>query len=199
MKTVPINLAVALPAEAKALIRSFGLRRLQPDDGAPPLYLGARIALVLTGVGAEAMARGVVRLYDYRPDADARWLNLGIAGHGSLALGSCLLAQSVTDRHTLRHWSMHPPALAGLHTAPLHCVREAVSDYAADTAYDMESGGFTAALERRGALQRADILKIVSDGPNHSTTRISARMVDDLVQRAIPLITTLIDRLHDPD
>lgn len=198
MSAVPVNLAVALPAEAKPLIRAFGLRRLQPDEGAPPLYLGRHIALVLTGPGAEAMAQGVIRLGDCRPDADARWLNLGIAGHGSLALGSCLLAQSVIDLHAARRWAMHPPALVGMHTGPLRCVREAVSDYAADTAYDMESGGFAAALEARGALQRAAILKIVSDGPDQPTARINGRMVGDLVQRAIPLITTLIGRLHDP-
>ena len=84
-----------------------------------------------------------------------------------------------------------------MHTGPLHCVREAVADYAADTGYDMESAGFSASLDRLGALQHATILKIISDGPNQPTTRINARMVGDLIQRAIPLITSLIDHLYE--
>jgi len=192
-----IHLAVALPAEAKPLIRAFGLRRLQPDSGEPPLYLGSCLALVLTGAGSAAMARGVARLDAYRCDATAGWLNLGIAGHGSLPLGSCLLANSITDVQAGRHWQLDAPEFAGMHTGPLHCVREPVSDYAADTGYDMESAGFSASLDSLGALPRAAVLKIVSDGPDQPTTRINARMVGDLIQRALPLITTLIDHLYE--
>ncbi|MEJ2589804.1 MAG: hypothetical protein P8178_00140 [Candidatus Thiodiazotropha sp.] len=197
MNAARIHLAVALPAEAKPLIRAFGLRRLQPDSGEPPLYLGSRLALVLTGAGSAAMARGVARLEAFGCNATTGWLNLGIAGHGSLPLGSCLLADSITDVHAGRQWRLRPPTIADIPTGPLHCVREPVSDYAADTGYDMESAGFSASLDNLGALPRAAVLKIVSDGPDQPTTRINARMVGDLIQRAIPMITTLIDHLYE--
>jgi adenosylhomocysteine nucleosidase len=191
-----INLAVALPAEAKPLIRAFGLRRRQPD-GAAPLYVGGDLALVLTGAGAEAMQRGVIHLSEYAAGGERHWLNVGIAGHGSLAVGECLLAESVVERSSGGRWHLHAPDVIGIPIGALHCVSEAESDYAADTGYDMESGGYAAALCALDALERASILKIVSDGPDQPSQRLNGRRVSDLVYRAIPLIRTLITRLHD--
>jgi adenosylhomocysteine nucleosidase len=191
-----INIAVALPAEAKPLIHAFGLRRRQPDT-ASPLYVGGDLALVLTGTGAAAMQRGVIHLSQYACGVSARWLNVGIAGHGSLAVGSCLLADSVNDRQTGRRWRLHAPRGLGIPAGPLHCVDKAESDYAANTGYDMESGGFAAALSTIDALDRTCILKIVSDGPDQPSERITGKMVSNLVLRTIPLITALITRLHD--
>ena len=46
-------LLVALKAEAKPLIKAFGLQRQQPD-GAFPRYRNGPLSLVLTGPGTEA-------------------------------------------------------------------------------------------------------------------------------------------------
>lgn len=196
MSDLQINLAVALPAEAKPLIRHYGLRRHQPD-GACPVYLGEDMALVLTGAGTRAMERGVELLGQGFPDGGNHWVNLGIAGHGSLPLGSCLLADSVTERHSGRHWRLRVPVDIELPVGPLHCVTEAASAYAADTGYDMESGGFAAALSFLGVLDRASILKIVSDGPHQPCGQINGRMVTGLMQSALPVITALITHLRD--
>lgn len=188
-----INLAVALPAEAKPLIRHFSLRRQQPD-GTCPLYLGARMALVMTGCGAEAMRRGVDFLSGAVSRQDAYWLNLGIAGHGSLTRGTCLFATRIIAPGSGRRWQLPAPRIPGIAHSPLQCTESAESNYAPETGYDMESVGFATALSAIGALDRAAVLKVVSDGPNHPSGEINGRMVGDLVQLTIPVIGRLLQR-----
>ncbi|MCU7843091.1 MAG: hypothetical protein KZQ93_04545 [Candidatus Thiodiazotropha sp. (ex Monitilora ramsayi)] len=190
-----INLLVALPAEAKPLIRAFDLQRQQPD-GAYPRYLSSHLSLTLTGAGAEAMRRGVEFLLSQQTATSTTWLNVGIAGHGTLPRGTCLLAEKVIDMDSGRNWALSASTDAVLPKYPLHCVSEAESTYAENTAYDMESSGFVAGLESAGVLDRGQILKVVSDNPRQPSTQINGRMVGDLIQQAIPVLSSLMDRLH---
>lgn len=190
----PINLVVALPAEAKPLINKMNLQRDQRNKRLP-LYTGDGICLIITGPGASASAQGVHALQSLRPYAGTQWINVGICGHGSLDVGTPLLIDHIIDGQSGEKWSLlipHPPTNR---VGSLTCVHEAQSEYATDMAYDMESSGFIEAVGTIHGSSCATLLKIVSDNPRNDTCRISGKFVEMLVQQHVGLIQSLIDQL----
>ena len=196
MESEEIILLVALPAEAKPLIRAFGLQRQQPD-GAFPCYSKDSICLILTGPGLRAAGDAVSFAMQRASTAPAFWINLGIAGHSQLAPGSCLLADKIKHPSTGREWRLQPPAgLTELIMGSLRCVDQPETGYAEAAGYDMESAAIAEALSENGLLPRLQVVKIISDNPLHPARGISARMVGDLIQAQLPLIEGLIKHLQ---
>jgi hypothetical protein len=198
MRPDEVILLVALPAEAKPLIRAFGLQRRQPD-GAFPRYVSGPLTLVLTGPGDQAASKATTFALTSAASQPSLWLNLGIAGHGTLARGTCLLAEQIIEARSGRQRRLQPPAgAAGLTRGALHCVSEPQTGYTKAVGYDMESAAIAGVLSQQGLLPRLQVLKVVSDNPNHPATGISARMVNELIQEQLPAIENLIKLFH-PD
>lgn len=191
-----LYLLVALPAEAKPLIRAFGLKRLQPD-GAFPRYGRGRITLVLSGPGRDAAGAAAAYTRGLRAESNTHWINLGIAGHARLRPGDCLLADSVRDATTGQHWMLSPTAgLPSTEIGPLHCVPQAETRFAQTAAYDMESAAIAQVLDEFNALSRLQVLKVVSDNPSNPSRRISAKMVGELIEECLPTLDALMRRLQ---
>ncbi len=188
-------LLVALKAEAKPLIRAFGLQRLQPDADFP-CYVNGPLTLVLTGPGPQAAGKATRFSLDLAATDACCWINLGVAGHAELSLGDCLLAERIIEDASAREWRLHPPSRTpGLRLSPLHCVAQPETDYAGTGGYDMESAAIADALSQLGLLPRLQVLKVVSDNPDHPARGISARMVSELIEAQLPVIQSLINRL----
>ena len=86
-------LVVALAAEARPLLAPHRLRGV---SGHPyRICAGEQTHLIVSGVGKVAAAAATAYLRALIGDAPAAWLNIGIAGHGSQAVGTALLAQVV--------------------------------------------------------------------------------------------------------
>jgi len=194
MSRLAINLLVALPAEAKPLIQALSLKRIQPD-GPCPLYAGDGINLALSGVGRDAMTKAIHYLND-RSEDKCRWLNVGIAGHATLALGESLLASSVIDTLSGRQWQLQPVVGLLVNQGVLCCVSEPESVYAQAMGYDMESGGFALTLSTLGLLDHAQVLKVISDNPQQPAERINARIVSQLIGQQCHVIQSLIEALR---
>jgi nucleoside phosphorylase len=196
MSSDRLNLLVALPAEAKPLIRAFDLKRLQPD-GTFPCYGRGALTLVLSGPGRAAAGSAVAYMRDLSADSHSHWINLGIAGHARLRPGDCLLADSVLDATTGEHWLLTPMAgLPGVDVGPLRCVPHAETRYAQTAAYDMESAAIARVLDRVHALSRLQVLKVVSDNPHNPSRRINAKMVGELIEGCLPTLDALMRRLQ---
>jgi nucleoside phosphorylase len=187
-----INLVIALPAEAKPLIKQLNLRRDQANMKMP-VYSDNRIMLVITGPGANASAQGVQYLRSINASSATQWINIGICGHGSLEIGTPLLIDRIIDQRSGREWSLaiHPMMVDSIGT--LTCVSEPQSEYAVDMAYDMESSGFIKAVTESDTLESATVFKIVSDNPDHGARGISGKFVRALVQKQLGLIRSLIE------
>ena len=84
----------ALQCEAKALIREFSLRRKQISSPFP-IYENGSIYLIVSGVGRVLSAAGVSFLGAHlNANDEDYWINVGIAGHRTLPIGtSCLIHQ----------------------------------------------------------------------------------------------------------
>ena len=158
-----ICFVVALDAEAKPLIRHFGLTRLTGDHGFPA-YHGDNIFLVVSGIGRINAAAATAHLHGIAgfPE-NAIWINLGIAGHAELAIGDAALAHKITDVSGGRSWYppmiVHPP----WQTLALRTVEQADDSYAHEDLVDMEASGFIETAIRFSTGELVHCLKIISD------------------------------------
>jgi len=185
-----VTILVALPAEARPLRRRFALQRRQPD-GRIPLYLGGRLALAICGPGAGAATAAVAYLQGLGLWSDPAWLNIGIAGHADLPLGSVRLVKRVSCATSGCGWRLYPPHLGGVPHGQVRTLSRPGSHYHQGWLYDMEAAGLLAGGEIPPT--RIQLLKVVSDNRRHSTRAINARLVEELIGAQLQPIERLVE------
>ncbi len=177
-----LRFVVALEAEARPLVERFRLAR---DGGhrAFRVYRREDLALAVSGPGKAAAAAATAYLHLAAGGGrDAVWLNVGIAGHGSRAVGEAVLAHKVHDRAAGRSW--YPPIVfaAPCATDQVTTVDVPERDFAAPGAFDMEAAGFWPTACRFASAELVHCLKIVSDGPRTELEKLDAGAVRRLVE-----------------
>ena len=190
-----MNLVVALKAEARPLIRHYELQRRHTSTTFP-VYLGTDVALVVSGPGKAAAAAATAWLQGLTQGNKANaWLNIGIAGHASYAVGDARIANRVTEQATNRSW--YPPQLHDLDiaTGQLLTVDSPENDYPVDALYDMEAAGFYPAACRCSTSELVQCFKIVSDNRQHANTKITAKHCEQLVSSQLITINNLVEAL----
>ncbi len=198
METSPtVHLVVALSCEARPLARLLRLKG-DPAHRAFRLFVGDGADLVVTGVGKVAAAAGTAYMaaaIDARPD-DV-WINVGVGGHRSEALGSVWTAHTIRDAGSGRHW--HPPRTAteGFAAAEVVTIEEVEREYPRECVYEMEAAGFWPTATRFTAAELCQVVKVVSDGPGSSVDEVVAERVEGLITAALPTLSDLLDSLRD--
>lgn len=192
-----IHLLVARAAEARPLVRRYGLQE-QPA-GPFPLFRGDSMVLAISSPGKTAtaaasgwlhMAAGAV--------VDGGWLSVGMAGHAELEIGSGLLAHKVVDAGSGECW--YPPIVLE-HPAPsatVITVDDLEHDYEGSPLYDTEAAGFFAAAARFATAELVHAFRIVAD--NHGATlgdNFSDDVVEDLVASKIGVIDGWVEELRE--
>ncbi len=180
----PTELVIALPAEARPLRRALALPRVQ-THGDFPLYADGPLRLIVTGPGQRAAAEAVAWLAAQSPRraCQARWLNLGIAGHARAPLGQAYAIESLTgpDGHTQK---TAPPT--GLPRASLHSAEQPVNDYPEETLVDMEGAGFHRAASAIAPFEHIHLVKVVSDNRATPARGINGKRCEALVSSLLP-------------
>ncbi|NKB70920.1 MAG: hypothetical protein GKR89_27940 [Candidatus Latescibacteria bacterium] len=181
------NFVTALAAEARPLIQRYRLVKTEADW---PLYQGDGLQLIVAGVGRLATAAATAYLAGRTPQRPLAWLNIGIAGHGVLAVGTPLLAHKITDAQTVHFpaFPFRPPCA----TDVVHTVDQPETGYADKIAYDMEAAAFWPTACRFASAELVHCLKIVSDNPTQPADRLDAAAVAELVAAKLELV----DQLH---
>ncbi len=191
-----INIVTALQCEAKALIRHYQLKGESSAAGFP-LYRNETMRLIVTGVGKMNCAAACAYLYARHGEIqDEAWLNLGIAGHASAALGTPLLMHKVTDQGSGLSW--YPPLLFDAPCATTLClsVEQPCDNYPGEGCVEMEAAGFYSSASRFATAELIHCLKIVSDNPASPATQINQKNVQAWVTQQLPLIEQLIGQLQ---
>jgi adenosylhomocysteine nucleosidase len=190
-----INLLVALPAEAKPLIRHFALRRR--SDASPfPVYANDGVSLIVSGVGKLKAAAAASHLSVASGTVpDRAWLNVGIAGDGTRALGEGVLAHSIRDAATRRCW--YPPLVfqPPCETTGVLTMDEPASAYPDACSVDMEASAIYATASRFSTSELVHCFKIISDNKANPAHGISAASVERLVARRLDQIEVLVREL----
>lgn len=190
-----VNLITALPAEAKPVASWFNLKRVLPESGFP-IYRNEHIALAVSGVGKINAAAAAAFLFArYGCGRDRIWMNLGIAGHADLPIGTPLLAHSIEDVAGGQRW--YPPLAIRVPcaTAALSTLDRPDFDYDREGAFDMEASGFYAAATRFSSAELVHCLKLVSDNARCPGHGLRAEDVYRLMGSQLDLLDELLERL----
>lgn len=183
-------IAVALPFEAAPIIKALKLKQI--EKRAFTLYENESYKLIVTGVGKMAMAAGVGYLYgSCKNEAIHEFLNVGIAGHPTLALGSFILAHKITDLSALRDFYPHIPAGFKGDTHPVLTIEKPAKEFSQNACYEMEASAFFQTAIRFTSVERIQVVKVVSDNQLSPFTELTKEKVSDLIEKNLHSILSL--------
>jgi len=176
-----INFVVALMVEARPIVDRFKLTQISGSRGFR-LYSGENMRLVVTGVGRVSSAAGTAYLGGFsQSGASEGWLNVGIAGHARLPVGTAIHALRITDSVTGRSW--YPPQILELPGSgqPLLTVDQPEFDYARDAAYDMEAAAYFPSAIHFSTGELVQCFKVISDNRLQSADGVNKRKTRELI------------------
>lgn len=194
MSQVAYRWVVALPAEARAIRARYEMQSAGAAEGFKFFRCPDGIHwLVICGVGRARCAAGtqaLLRASNAPPWAV--WLNIGICGHGSEALGKVLLAHKIIDKAQGK--AVYPGLVYArpCPTTTVVTVDEVERSYADPVAYDMEAAAFYAVARQHTATELIAVLKIVSDNRESTVESISRESVLGWMQASVPVIEALV-------
>ena len=151
------------------------------------------MSLIVSGVGKRAAAAAVAYLFARSGEALNRiWLNVGIAGHRSRAIGEPLVADKIVDEASGRSWMPQAGFELPCDSGVVCTVDGVECDYPDDAAYDMEASGFYSTATRLAAPELVQVLKIVSDNRASGVERISRKKVEALIAARLETVGRLV-------
>ena len=189
-----VNLVVAHPLEAKALIEWFGLGEVEPRGEFRCYENKQGIALVISGTGVRNAANAVGWLHGRQSPGFRAWLNVGIAGHPIAVLGQGLLVNRIEHRRSGECFWPPIPNL-GLPGCGLVTVDEPETAYGQDVAFDMEAAGFFAAAAGLTTTDLVYVFKIVSDNRENPVNEVNPKRVPELFREQESAVRMLVDHL----
>ncbi len=174
-----LNLVIAHKLEARSLIDLLQLHAVSQE---PAIYSNeAGLGLIISGEGVEASTAAVHALASTDlASPGAAWLNIGIAGHQSMAIGESLLVDKLVNRADGQ--VLYPVPLTGRWiTGELHTVTEPEFAFPDNVAYDMEAFGFFSAAVQYTTLELVQSFKIISDNAQQDASTVTAQRVHDVM------------------
>ena len=191
-----INFVVALASEARPLIERYKLSLLRQASGFR-IYAADTVRLVVTGVGKVNAAAGTAYLAGFAPDLDQAWLNIGVAGHRNLDVGTATYALKVTDQATSRNW--YPPQAVDIPGVGAHITTydTPMVSYPAELVCEMEASAYYSVATRFSSGEVVQCYKIISDNKSSSVSKVTAGAVTSLVSDHVEAIDGIAHSLQD--
>lgn len=194
--TTPSNfIFVALPCEAKPLIQAWRLKK-SPIKQAFAIYRGQETVVVIAGIGKIAMAAAVAyTMAQFADVAQPIMLNIGIAGHPLHAVGSCFLADKITDAETQRRFYPQLAFDVPCRSLPLKTLSKPDAGYADFSLCDMEASAFYEIAVKFGSSELIHCLKVVSDNEGSPLENIDEESVRAWIAASLTTIENLLSEL----
>jgi len=189
-----MNFVIAFPGEAQPIIDFYDLQKVGKQPF--PYYQIDNHKLVISGMGRERTAQAVNYLKNESSTPNQAWINLGIAGHGSLEIGQPFLAGKIED--DLSENCFYPPQIYD-HTFPVTCLKtcsQPCSFYEPDLGYDMEAHAFYSTVLSVSTRELVQIIKIVSDNPGSPLANFSPKEVPRLIENHLETIALLVNQME---
>lgn len=178
-----LTLVAALSCEVKPIIDS--LRLMKVCDKPFTLFRGQvnsqLIEVLVSGIGALAMAAAVGWIGGQRPQQKRVWLNIGSAGHGSARLGS---AYRIHASACILSERTHYPAMVAktvLATDAVLSVDAPSGDYPDIGCIDMEAYAFFTAAYKFSSAELVESIKVVTDNPDNDLADLNAAKISELI------------------
>ena len=192
-----LHLICALPCEARPLIDCHDLRHV-PQADIFKCYAGRDGGMSLTishpgKINAAAAVSYTYTLFNSLP-SDV-WLNIGIAGHRSYAIGQPALAHRIEDAGSGLCWYPQFVFKPACGTQNLMTLDKPSTEYE-ETMIDMEAAGFYATASRFGTAELIHVLKIISDNATHPAGKPDAQVISGLIAGQLHTINNCIGSLR---
>ena len=188
-----MNFVVAFKGEAQPLIDFYQLEKL--ENTPYPLFQNDQHCLIISGLGRDRAISATTALHQVTNKPNLGWMNLGVAGHGSLKIGEAFIASKITDDS--KDECFYPPqifehsfAVSGLQTCFKPC-----SNYQQDLGYDMEAHGFYRTACQFSIRELVQVIKIVSDNPDHDLNQVNPKEVSAMIETCLKEIDALVNQI----
>lgn len=190
-----MNFIVALQAEARPLIEKFELQK-STEFKTFRIFHNTKHRLIVSGIGQVQAAAATGFLLGLLKDKTEALLNLGLAGHGKLAMGTPFLANRI--EHKEQDSVYFPPPVLKLATdySLLQTVDSPEYEYPKPIGYDMEAHAIYSVASKSITREIIQVLKIVSDNPTHPLEQFDAEKVVELISDQIPLIEEISEQME---
>ena len=191
-----ICITTALKAEALPIIEAFDLKPLQ---GQPlfPIWQNEGIKLTVSGVGKVKAAAACGYLAGiYQDEEIYGWLNVGIAGHKNLPVGTPLLAHKIIDVELKTHY--FPSFAFSLPCETEECLTFSSPEtrYKEEGMYDMEAAGFYAIASKSAPLEMIHVFKVISDNLHSGVHAITKQKATALIASHTAHLKSIVDQFQ---
>ncbi len=186
----------ALMCEVKPLIKKYQLKK-QGQQHPFDIYCSREIAVIISGVGKISMAGAVAyALAVFSEIQSPVLINLGIAGHKKLPIGTLRMADKIVDAE--RPGKIFYPQIIGTYSIasmPLQTVVLPQTDYRNDGLFDMEAAAFYEIAVKFSSCELIHCLKVVSDNQEQPIQQINASKVSAWVDQHLLDLEMMVENL----
>lgn len=199
-----LNIITALKVEAAPLIEGFSLER-QPSSK-HSIFSGSGVQLGISGLGCEN-ARALTHYFLQQHNSEYQcestyWLNFGIAGSAVWEIGDLVLANTVTEQASAKtgksekNWSLKKFINLDLPDAHICTVEAPQVTYHGGNVYDMEAAGIISVLSSRNLLERALVVKMISDGPSRAVESLTKQCLQQMIHDKKKDILAITEKIY---
>lgn len=190
-----MNFVVAYKAEALPLIEFYSLKKIRHHGSL--IYQNDHHSLIISGPGKDNVTSAIKNLLKLNGSQNQAWLNLGIAGHESLAKGGIFIAAKIQDESNEEIF--YPPQIYShsISTSCLITLDTPSSDYRDGMGFDMEAYAFYKTVSNYSIREIIQVIKIVSDNPSHSLESFTAKEVPGLIAAHIDKVDELVKQIEE--
>jgi len=183
----------ALHCEAKPVIDYYRLKK-SPDTDAFDLYRNDAITCIVSGIGHDKMSQAVHWANSFlEHEKDSCWINLGIAGHKNLPVGSAVLVNGCTLDESADPLNLTCNIAHAFKTRPIISIEAERSGYDDIAMYDMEASAFFKSCRHYRSIEYCQSIKIISDNEHTAPTRNKAH-ISALIANNMPEISDFARR-----
>lgn len=187
-----ICITTALKSEALPIIEAFNLK---PIQGHPlfPIWQNEKVKLTVSGIGKVKAAAACGYLAGIYQDEDIYgWLNVGIAGHKSLPVGTPLFAHKIVDVELKTHYFPSFACSFPCKTEECLTFSNPETNYRETGMYDMEAAGFYPIASKSAPLEMIHVFKVISDNSQTGVHSITKQKATALIASHINHIKSII-------
>ena len=184
----------ALHCEAKPVIDFYRLKK-DHSIAAFDSYRNDDVTCIVSGIGELNMATACGWVAATFPAQPRLWINLGVAGHRNLDIGTTVLILKVGCAEEDRYHYPVPLARHNFITGTVISQTHERQDYDDSALYDTEAWGFVHAISRFDDLEACQCIKVVSDNTGTPLNRDKA-FISNLIETGMPAIDRHVQQVQ---
>ena len=187
-----IVISCALYSEAKPIIEHFKLKQI--ENRSYKIFKNEKFILIVTGIG-KVEAAGAVGYIFGKFDNILSFLNVGIAGHSHLEVGSFVLAHKISDNKR----SIYPLILFDFEGISKQLITqdEIEKKYESDSLYDLEAYSALKTASKFLPFELVHSVKIISDNKDVDSSTVSEKEVSSLISKNLLEIEKILKKLQE--